>query len=230
MAESELARVTEITLQTLRFHRQQSQPTEVDMSELLRSILSLYAARFGARSIVAEQQFSPAPRILCLEGEIRQVANNLIRNAVDAMGSSGGRLMIRVHPQTSFESGKPGVRITVADNGEGIAPRILEHLYEPFQTTKEVTGTGLGLWVSKSIVDKHCGILRARTRRGSRHGTIFSLWFPVEGSGLTASESKGPAESVRDAVMETPTPISAPLGRAVANLGDVQDPDAARVA
>lgn len=205
LAETELSRVTEITLQTLRFHRQQSRPTQVDLAELLRTILALYTGRFLVRAITAELEFIPAPSIFCLEGEIRQVVNNLIRNAVDAM-PLGGRLVIRIHPQTSSINNQPprqGVRITVADTGEGIAPRILDHLYEPFQTTKEITGTGLGLWVSKGIVDKHGGIIRARTRRGDRHGTVFTIWLPSESIHLVSSESA-------DEMAHSPTPISQP--------------------
>ncbi|MBW4028232.1 MAG: PAS domain S-box protein [Acidobacteria bacterium] len=208
LAESELSRVTEITLQTLRFHRQQSRPTQVDLADLLGTILALYTGRFLVRAITAELEFIPAPNILCLEGEIRQVVNNLIRNAVDAM-PSGGRLIIRIHPQTSTQSNQApqqGVRITVADTGEGIAPRILDHLYEPFQTTKEITGTGLGLWVSKGIVDKHGGLLHARTRRGDRHGTVFTIWLPAEGIHLVAN-------GTMDVLAQPPTPISAPAAK-----------------
>jgi len=74
-----------------------------------------------------------------------------------------------------------GVRVTVADTGEGISPDIESHLFEPFQTTKELTGTGLGLWVSKGIVEKHGGRIRTRTRRGLGHGTVFAVWLPVNG-------------------------------------------------
>jgi signal transduction histidine kinase len=122
-----------------------------------------------------------APQVLSLEGEIRQVVNNLVRNALDAM-SYGGRLLVRLHPQQDWHTGAKGVRLTVADTGEGIGPEMKAHLYEPFQTTKEMTGTGLGLWVSKGIVEKHGGHIRTRTRRGEGHGTVFAVWLPVEGS------------------------------------------------
>jgi signal transduction histidine kinase len=115
-----------------------------------------------------------------LEGEIRQVINNLVRNALDAM-SSGGCLRIRLHPQRDSYSSVEGVRLTVADTGEGIQPEMQEHLFEAFQTTKELTGTGLGLWVSKGIVEKHGGRIRTRTRRGDGHGTVFTVWLPVCG-------------------------------------------------
>ena len=187
IAQDELARVTEITVQTLRFHRQQSRPVEVDMSELLRTVLALYTGRMLVRGIGIELKVVKSPRAVCLEGEIRQVVNNLVRNALDAM-NAGGRLMIRLHPECDRRSGRMGVRLTVADTGEGISPDIESHLFEPFQTTKELTGTGLGLWVSKGIAEKHGGRIRTRTRRGPGHGTVFAVWLPVDGGlNLTAA-------------------------------------------
>ena len=186
LAQGELTRVTEITRQTLRFNRQHSKPTEVDMAELLRTVVALYTGRILVRHIDADMKLMASPRVLSLEGEIRQVVNNLVRNALDAMGS-GGRLLVRLHPQRDWRTGAKGVRLTVADTGEGISPEMKAHLFEPFQTTKEMTGTGLGLWVSKGIVDKHCGRIRTRTRRGEGHGTVFAVWLPVDGSSnLTA--------------------------------------------
>jgi signal transduction histidine kinase len=186
LAQGELARVTEITLQTLRFNRQQSKPVEVDMAELLRTVMALYTGRIMVRSIDADLKLMPSPRVLSLEGEIRQVMNNLVRNALDAM-SSGGRLLVRLHPQQDWHTGVKGVRLTVADTGEGIRPEMRAHLFEPFQTTKEMTGTGLGLWVSKGIVEKHGGSIRTRTRSDKRHGTVFTVWLPAGGSAnLTA--------------------------------------------
>lgn len=188
MAQTELARVTEITLQTLRFHRQQKRPTEVDLAELVRTIMSLYTGRLLVRNIRLDWKPRPIPKVLCLDGEIRQVLNNLVRNALDAMGS-GGTLSLRVNRQTNHLGGErtaprvPGVRITVSDTGEGISSKIAGRLFEPFQTTKETTGTGLGLWVSRGIVEKHQGIIRICTRTAeSTHGTIFSVWLPVSGA------------------------------------------------
>ena len=179
-AQEELMRVTEITLQTLRFHRQNSRQTELDLSELLHALMSLYAGRMLVRNITGDMKLTPSPRVLAMEGEIRQVMNNLLRNALDAM-SEGGRLMIRLHPQRDRHSNRNGVRFTVADTGEGISAEIEPRLFEPFQTTKELTGTGLGLWVSKGIVEKHGGTIRTRTRRGVGHGTVFAVWLPVDG-------------------------------------------------
>ena len=74
--------------------------------------------------------------------------------------------------------------MSVADTGEGINPEIMSRLFEPFQTTKEQTGTGLGLWVSKGIVEKHGGAIRTRSRRGERHGTVFTVWLPVDSGSI----------------------------------------------
>lgn len=183
VAEQELARVSEITLQTLRFHRQQNKPAQVDLAELAGTIVSLYTGRFLLRGIEVAAAMPPAPPVMCFEGEIRQVLNNLVRNAADAM-PQGGRLYVRVRPSSDVY-GCPGVRMTIADTGEGISPHILNHLFEPFHTTKEVTGTGLGLWVSKGIIDKHGGTISVRTRRVAPSGTVFSIWLPLEGEFLS---------------------------------------------
>ncbi len=182
LAQDELQRVTEITLQTLRFHRQHTRPVEVDMTELLSSVMALYTGRLLVRDVAIDLKLKAAPKIVCLEGEVRQVINNLVRNALDAM-PGGGMLYVRLHGQRDADTGARGVRLTVADTGEGISNVIMPRLFQPFQTTKEMTGTGLGLWVSKGIVEKHGGSIRFRTRRGtSRHGTAFTVWLPVEPS------------------------------------------------
>ena len=187
MAQAELARVTEITLQTLRFHRATSKAAEVDLAELTRTVMALYTGRLLVRGVRVEWKLLEAPPVWCLEGEMRQVLNNLVRNALDAM-SSGGRLSLRIHPQTEHGTGdgdaRAGVRLTVADTGEGISPKIADRLFEPFQTTKESTGTGLGLWVSRGIVEKHGGRIRTRSRTGELHGTVFTVWLPIDG-GIT---------------------------------------------
>jgi PAS domain S-box-containing protein len=187
LAQGELARVTEITLQTLRFNRQHSKPVNVDMADLMRTVMVLYTGRILVRNIDTDVKLMTVPRVTALEGEIRQVINNLVRNALDAM-SGGGRLIVRLHRERDRRNGAEGVRLTIADTGEGISPEMQDHLFEAFQTTKELTGTGLGLWVSKGIVEKHGGRIQARTRRGERHGTVFSMWLPVEASPSLAAQ------------------------------------------
>lgn len=177
IAETELVRVSDITLQTLRFHRQQTAATLTDLEETTGAILRMYQSRLPARKIILRQRARETPRALLLEGDIRQVLNNLVRNAYDAM-PEGGDLHVRVRPARCEKTGAPGVRLSVADTGTGFDPEIKRHLFEPFHTTKDATGTGLGLWISKGIIDKHGGRIQMRSRQGK--GTLFSIWLPLD--------------------------------------------------
>ena len=97
IAQDELSRVTEITLQTLRFHRQQSKAVQVDLADLLRTVLILYTGRLLVRRLSAKVNLIDSPAVCCLEGEIRQVVNNLLRNALDAMSDGGRSLTFNLH-------------------------------------------------------------------------------------------------------------------------------------
>lgn len=183
VAQQELARVTEITVQTLRFHRHSNKASEVDLTALAQSVLGLYTGRMLLRRTELEWRMRAVPSVRVMEGEVRQVLNNLVRNALDAM-STGGRLLIRVTPACEWKSGRAGVRLTVADTGEGISAEMTGRMFELFQTTKELTGTGVGLWVSKGIIEKHGGTIRLRSRRaasGVGCGTVFAVWLPLDG-------------------------------------------------
>ncbi len=97
--------------------------------------------------------------------------------------ADGGSLQVRVAAGRDWSSGREGVRITVADNGSGIPHDHLRQIFEPFYTTKKDTGTGLGLWVSRGIVEKHGGSIRVRSRadgRGAKRttGTVFLIFLP----------------------------------------------------
>ncbi len=120
-----------------------------------------------------------AESITCFEGEIRQVLANLIGNAVDAMISDGGRLLLRSRDATHWPTNRKGLVITVADTGSGIPPEARKKIFDAFFTTKGEGGTGLGLWVSNEIVARHQGSLRFRSsRRAGRSGTVFTLFLP----------------------------------------------------
>jgi PAS domain S-box-containing protein len=179
-AEMELSRMAQIATQTLRFHRQLSAPMATDIGELLQSMLPLYKARLTQCRIELEMKSRQCPPLVCYAGEIRQVLSNLIGNAIDAMGK-GGKLCLRVREATEWRSGSRGIRVTVADTGHGMGPQIMKRIYEPFFTTKESIGTGLGLWVSSGIVQKHNGVLRVRSStRPGQCGTIFALSLPCD--------------------------------------------------
>jgi len=182
MAQSELARVSQIATQTLRFHRQAVRPTSVTATELVNSVLNLYQGRLSNSGIRVEAKYSSQTRILCFENDIRQVLNNLIANAIDAM-RNGGRLVVGAHDATDYTldpvQGRQGVRITIADTGHGMSPEVRARIFEPFYTTKDLSGTGLGLWISSGIVSHHQGRLTVRSSQHPvHHGTIFSLFLP----------------------------------------------------
>jgi PAS domain S-box-containing protein len=178
-ADQELQRVTQISIQTLRFHRQSTKPRLITSEELLGPTLALYHGRISNSNIQLELQHRGAGPIVCYEGDIRQVLNNLIGNAIDAM-RSGGRLIVRTTKARVRRSGTPAIRITIADTGHGIPPAVMRRMYEPFYTTKGMNGTGLGLWISRGIIEKHRGQIQARSRLSSGcGGTVFSLVLPA---------------------------------------------------
>ena len=180
VADHELQRVVEITSQTLRFYRASSVSSEVNMATVLDSVLKLYERRLSTNRIKVDRQYRPGAELVGSGGELRQVMANLISNALDAM-PNGGRLRIRVGPSAEHNNGRrKGIRVVVADTGVGIPAKIRGKILEPFVSTKQDTGTGLGLWISSEIVRKHGGAFRFRSRIGK--GTVFSVFLPAEPS------------------------------------------------
>jgi signal transduction histidine kinase len=179
MAQMELSRVSQITTQTLRFFRQSSARTRVRVSDLLESVLALYQGRLANTEISVESCYSDPP-ILCYEGEIRQVLNNLVGNAIDALREdAAGRIAVRARPAISWRTGQSGVKVSVADSGHGMNSQTRARVFEAFFSTKGIGGTGLGLWVSFEIMRKHHGTLRLRSSQNPAHrGTTFSLFIP----------------------------------------------------
>ncbi len=179
IAERELRRVAAITSQTLRFHKQATSPQEIAAEQLFESVLSIYHGRTAHSQVVVEERLRAGRPVRCFEGEIRQVISNLVSNALDAMNQSGGKLSLRSRQGTNWVTGEAGLILTIADTGAGITDGAREKLFRPFFTTKGITGTGLGLWVSKEIVDRHRGSLRVRSsQRPACHGTVFALFLP----------------------------------------------------
>ncbi len=189
LADRELARVSQITSQALRFHRNGSSVIVIDADIIVQELLSLYRTRLTASEIKVWLDLQEDVRFQAYEGEIRQVLNNLFGNAFDAM-RKGGVLRIRTRFASDPKTGEKGVSITIADNGQGIPLEARGRVFEAFYSTKGINGTGLGLWISKRIVHKHKGRLTFRTSLGLRHGTAFRLWVPLEAD-PTAGEELG---------------------------------------
>jgi PAS domain S-box-containing protein len=182
-AEQELGRIAHITRQSLGFYREVTSTALYNPSVVIREVSDFYQIRAHSQGVSFVVQTPVEMEILGIAGEIRQVLSNLLANSLDA-SSSGAR--IRFHARSASDPRNPsrhGVRISIADSGTGISPKHLEEIFEPFFTTKKDTGTGLGLWVSRQLVEKNGGTLRVRSSvSGMRRGTTFSLFLPESGN------------------------------------------------
>jgi PAS domain S-box-containing protein len=187
IAEEELQRIAHITRQSLGFYRESNAPALLSVNAVLDSAVELLKSRAKAKHATVEKEWDEEEvRITGVGGELRQVFSNLVANSLDAIDEHG-TIKLRVSRSKFSKNGLLCVRVTVADDGKGITADALPHLFEPFFTTKGTVGTGLGLWVSKQIIDNHGGTIRVRSRtEGIRRGTVFSVIVPVEPVALAA--------------------------------------------
>ena len=168
-----------ITNQTLRFHRQTTGPCATSCDSLIGEALLIYQGRLINSNITVEKRKRARRPVVCSDGEIRQVISNLISNAIDAMSSAGGRLLLRGSEATEHRSGKKMLVITIADTGVGMSPETARRAFEPFFTTKGMSGTGLGLWISKEILARHGGTIALRTSQTpGASGTVIRVSLP----------------------------------------------------
>jgi two-component system CheB/CheR fusion protein len=196
MADQEVRRVSHLARQTLGFYRDTSSPASVDVAATLDEVLGLYLQKLNARRIRIEKDYAEHTEIQAFPGEVRQIFSNLIANALDAMDTNG-RLALRVSKSHSWLGDpRPGMRITVCDSGCGIDPASKSRIFEPFYTTKKDVGTGLGLWLTKEIVQKHAGTISLRSSvRPGRSGTVFSIFLPSEPASREQKRSTDPTET-----------------------------------
>ena len=184
MAEKEVLRVAAIAQQMLGFVRESSSPSPLDVAATLDDVLQLYLRQLHEKHIQIDKTYHPGIEIHGFAGELRQLFSNLIINALDAV-DDGGHLTLRVARSRDWSDGqgigirRTGARITIADNGSGIRQSDLARIFEPFYSTKGDSGTGLGLWLSHGIVQKHEGSIRVRSRTApGTSGTVFSIFLP----------------------------------------------------
>jgi signal transduction histidine kinase len=183
VADRELQRLSHITSRSLKFYRQRTAASLAPLDELLESVLFFHETEIKLRGIDVRRRYRPSPPVFCLAGEIQQVFTNLISNGLEAVGEKG-HMYLRVRPAADPEN-RQGVAVTVADCGTGMDRFTLDRLFHPFVTTKGESGTGLGLWVSKGIVDKHHGKIRVRSKKG--FGSVFRMFLPLD---TTAGKSE----------------------------------------
>jgi len=182
MADDELNRIAHITRQTLGFYRESAAPAVVSVGTILDAAEDLLRAKIKAKRATIEKQYELDRRVAAVPGELRQVFSNLLANSLDAIEEQGA-IRLRISRSTVLTNGQPRIRVTIADNGKGMDAATLPRIFEPLFTTKEATGSGLGLWVSKQIIEKHGGSIRVRSNhRKPRRGTVISIFLPAMGA------------------------------------------------
>ncbi len=187
-ADVELRRVGNIASQTLRFHKQATRPTAVTFAELTNGIFTGLHGRLTNAHVTTEVRDQSKRSVLCFEGEIRQVLANLISNAIYAMQARGGTLFLRCRGGHDWETDTAGLVITVADTGTGMSEAVQARIFDAFFTTKGIGGTGLGLWISGDIINRHHGKLRVKSSTRERlSGTVFTVFLPFDATVRTAS-------------------------------------------
>ena len=176
-AERQVHRVSAICRRTLGFFRDTNAWTEMSLADLMDDTLAFYEHEFALHRIELKREYSTRGMVRASRSEIQQVFANLISNAIEAMGDSG---ILTARISDTIVSGAPGARVEVEDTGSGISPTDLGRIFEPFFTTKLNTGTGLGLWVAREIVEKHGGSIAANSQQAAEeHGhTQFSVVLP----------------------------------------------------
>ncbi|MGD0735013.1 MAG: ATP-binding protein [Terracidiphilus sp.] len=204
LAEQELDRVSHITRQTLTFYRESKQPLSVDLSELIESVLALQESALQANHIVLKKKYAASSHVWGFPVELRQVFMNLVINASQAM-PEGGTLGIRIREVTDWTRKEPMASISIVDTGTGIRPEDARQLFEPFFSTKSTKGTGLGLWISKGIVQKYEGRISFKSqRRANGFITCFRVFLPIAknsstpqvNSGVTRRQETNEAQSI----------------------------------
>jgi len=188
MAEQELARVTQISRAMLGLYRESKAPVVIDLKETLQEILLLMERRFIELGVTVSTDMPQAVSVAAFPAELRQVFTNLITNAAEA-ASPGGEVKVSIKPQAAGapqtagtdatgQKSQPGATVTIADNGAGITAEVQAHLFQPFFTTKGEQGTGLGLWVSRGIINKHGGAISLKSDTSEAgHGTVASVFL-----------------------------------------------------
>ena len=183
-ALSELMRVSAITQQTLKFHRQTGVPQQTALSEIASTVLALFRKRCQIARITTDIEVKSEQNVACMPSEVQQIFANLVSNAMDAM-PQGGRLVIRLRSSRDWRDWRnpaiEGMRVTFCDSGTGIDRATMSHIFEPFFTTKTETGTGLGMWVVAQLTERHNGCVHAwSTCRPGKSGTAISVFLPSQ--------------------------------------------------
>lgn len=189
LAEQELQRVAHITRQTLSFYRESKTPIAVTLTELLDDVVGLQERQIQNSHIKLRKQYHVPGLVHGFPVELRQVFLNLIGNAIQAM-PNGGNLCLTVRETCDWTLRRRGISVSIVDTGTGVKPQDSKRLFEPFFSTKSTKGTGLGLWISRGIVQKYEGRISFRSLTAkNRTATCFRVFLPSPGTRNTVGAS-----------------------------------------
>lgn len=166
----EIEKMETITSELLFISKPLTENKKVQLVEsMIHDVIVLLRPQAKMRDIVIEYSASGGEKIYCDRSQIKQVLINLIKNAIEAM-ENGGKI------QVNTSSSDTHVHISVIDEGPGIPEDIINKLGEPFFTTKQ-SGTGLGLMITKQILERHQAFLEIKANEGA--GSTFRIIFPT---------------------------------------------------
>jgi PAS domain S-box-containing protein len=188
MAQQELSRTLQISRAMLSLYRESQAPVEVKLPELIDSVLLLHDRRLKDTQTTVERRYRSAGVIAAFPGEIRQIITNVVANAIEASGQ-GGTIVVTIK-NSSPRDGEPGTVVQVEDTGPGVDPAVQKKLFQPFFTTKGEKGTGLGLWVSLGIVQKHGGTMELKNSTDRRMGgACVRIYLPEKFDGNLSAQT-----------------------------------------
>jgi len=186
LVESESRRCGDIVKNLMTFARPTSMNREpADLNAIINRCVRLVQHQLDLKNIELHEMLEQIPLVRCDNGQIEQVVLALVMNAIDAM-PNGGNLTLASRKSPKAEK----VQIEVRDDGVGMPPDVLANMFEPFFTTKERSrGLGLGLAISRNIVDRHGGQIAVTSEPG--RGTAFTITLPLQSQAVPASSPVG---------------------------------------
>jgi two-component system NtrC family sensor kinase len=178
-AQREVERIRQITAGLLGASRVRSSESQVELSKVLGSSLEYFKEKIDFKRITIERRFECSGIMRSLPVDIRQVFDNVLANALEAV-PIGGRVIIHLYASRDWkDASRSGYRLVVFDNAPGMPPSLLSKIFDPFFTTKVEKGTGIGLWVVQRIVRKQTGIDSCAKQHAVGYARDSLLNFPA---------------------------------------------------
>jgi signal transduction histidine kinase len=192
LAQKELSRVAHCTNRILRFRRRPTPLKPQKVSAIIGEILPILESRHPNVEVIRD--FQEGSLLNGSRDDLQQLFSVMLENAFDAV-AGGGRIRIKVVNRTLANTGEPGINVVVAETGKGMSAEAQARLFEPFFSTKNWTGLGLGLWIASAIVEQHHGRIKVRSSQAqAHHGTVVSVFFPLRSS-LSSEVTSAPPKA-----------------------------------